>query len=153
MAPSFFMRYVSLSIIAYYAASFDKNNDNNTERTTPMVNHKIKITAGSQIFKATLSNNNSANKFRELLPLTMTMAELNGNEKYGNLPCPLTSDPSSPETIKAGDLMLYDSQTLVVFYKTFTTAYHYTKLGSIEDAAGLEKALGPGNVLITFEHE
>lgn len=79
------------------------------------------------------------------------MIELNGNEKYYNLPENIPTQSSNPATIQNGDLMLYGSNTLVLFYKTFSTSYSYTKLGSIDDATGLASALGSGNMTVTFE--
>jgi len=49
--------------------------------------------------------------------------------------------------------MLYGSKTLVLFYKTFSTSYSYTKLGEVDDATGLASALGPRDTKVTFELE
>ena len=118
-----------------------------------MADGKIKITVNSQTFTATLLENNSAKAFKEMLPLTNNMTELNGNEKYYDFPNSLPTNTSNPGTIKNGDLMLYGSKTLVLFYKTFSTTYSYTKLGSVDDVTGLATALGSGNVTVTFETE
>jgi hypothetical protein len=154
MRYSLLMILACLSIILCSASSCDKNDDNsNTENNTPMANGKIKITVNSQTFTATLLDNNSAKAFKEMLPLTINMIELNGNEKYYDLPNSLPTNSSNPQTIKNGDLMLYGSKTLVLFYKTFSTSYSYTKLGSVDDVTGLVSALGSGNVTVTFEVE
>ena len=88
-----------------------------------------------------------------MLPLEVSMTELHNNEKYADLTNSLPTNSSNPQTIKSGDLMLYGSRTLVLFYKSFSTSYIYTKLGSIDDVTGLEEALGEGNVIIKFESE
>jgi hypothetical protein len=111
----------------------------------------MRITVGKTLFTATLYDNATAKAFQSLLPLRLDMIELNGNEKYADLPCSLPTRTAHPGTIQNGDLMLYGSSSLVMFYETFRTAYHYTKIGRIDDPAGLAKALGPGNVSITFE--
>ena len=81
------------------------------------------------------------------------MVELNGNEKYVDLSRNLPTNAANPGTIQNGDLMLYGSATLVLFYKTFSTSYSYTKLGRIDDVTGLAAALGAGNVTVSFELE
>lgn len=130
-----------------------KNGNVNTEKIHPMENTKIKIIVNSKIFTATLLDNNSAKAFKELLPLTIKMNELNGNEKYHDFSKSLPTNSSIPGMINNGDLMLYGSKTLVLFYKTFSTSYNYTKLGKIDDITGLATALGSGNVTVTFELE
>ena len=85
--------------------------------------------------------------------MTVNMMELNGNEKYVDLPQGLPTAASNPGTIRAGDLMLYGSSTVVLFYKTFSTSNRYTRLGRIEDVTELAAALGTGNVLVTHELE
>lgn len=112
---------------------------------------KMKITIGSKVFNATLFDNPTAAAFKALLPLTLDMEELNGNEKKFDLDRSLPTDASNPKTINNGDLMLWQNNTVVLFYKSFSTSYSYTKLGRIDDPAALEAALGKGNVTVTFE--
>jgi hypothetical protein len=112
---------------------------------------RVRITVGSSVFAATLSDNAAAKAFAARLPLTVKMADLNANEKHVDLAKDLPRKPSNPGTIRGGDLMLYGSNTLVLFYKTFPTSYSYTRLGTVDDVTGLAAALGSGDVTITFE--
>lgn len=158
MKHSFLVIVAFMTMMVCSASSCDKNDDNSNtnntpENTTPMANGKIKIKVGSQTFTATLLDNNSAKAFKEMLPLTLNMTELNNNEKYYDLPNSLPTNSVNPGTIKNGDLMLYGSKTLVLFYKTFSTSYSYTKLGAVDDVTGLTAALGSANVTVTFELE
>lgn len=124
----------------------DDNNDNDT----PMRN-KLKITIGSTSFTATLEDNAAATAFKALLPLTIRMSEMNGNEKYFYLDENLPTASTRPGTIRTGDLMLYGANCLVVFYKSFSSSYSYTRLGRIDNPSRLEAALGSGSATITFE--
>lgn len=145
-----FLTYMSVLISGQ--SSCKKNEEiNNTKKSKLMANEKIQITVNSQVFTATLSDNNSSKAFKGMLPLTIDMIELNGNEKYHDFDHSLPNNSFNPKTINNGDIMLYGSKTLVLFYKSFSTSYSYTKLGTIEDVTGLAAALGSENVRLTIE--
>lgn len=112
---------------------------------------KIKITAGGKSFTAYLYGNETAKAFAEMLPMTLDMSELNGNEKYFYLSDDLPASAERPDKINSGDIMLYGSGCVVLFYDTFSTSYSYTRIGYMEDAAGLAAALGKGEAEVSFE--
>ena len=122
------------------------NNGQNEEEMT----RKITISAGGANFTATLADNRTAQAFASMLPLTLDMNELNGNEKYFYLDSSLPADSNNPGTINAGDIMLYGSDCLVLFYKTFSTSYSYTRVGKVDNPQQLETALGRSAVTVTF---
>lgn len=108
------------------------------------------MTVGERRFAITLTNNAAARAFAAQLPLTLNMVDLNGNEKHAELPKALPESASRPGTIHHGDLMLYGSSTLVVFYLGFDTSYAYTRMGRVDDPEGLAQALGQRAVRIHF---
>lgn len=112
----------------------------------------VNISVGGKTLAAQFYNNETAKAFIGSLPLTINMAELNGNEKYYTLPAALpTSKTERPAVMQAGDIMLWHSNTLVLFYETFANSYDgYTRLGYVTDAKGLAEALGTGGVTVTF---
>jgi hypothetical protein len=110
---------------------------------------KMKLTIGSKTFTATLADNPAAAKLKGMFPLTLDMQELNGNEKFARLKTHLPTDTVTPGTIHAGDLMLWQGDTLVLF----DTAYGYTRVGRLDDPAGLNAAVGPAGVTVRFESE
>ena len=111
------------------------------------------MTVGKRRFAITVTDNAAARAFAAQLPLTLEMSELNGNEKHGELPKTLPATSTKPGTIRSGDLMLYGSDTLVIFYATFNSAYSYTRLGRVEDSAALAAALGPHGVRVVFSKD
>ena len=113
-------------------------------------NTQINVKIGKKTFKATLYNNKTSKVLLKKLPVTYKMSELNGNEKYKYLSYDLPTNEKKVRKIKAGDIMLYGSDCLVVFYKNFKTSYRYTKVGHINNTKGLAKALGKGSVKVKF---
>jgi len=111
----------------------------------------MQVTVGSTVFTAKLFDNPTAQAFSERLSLTLNMRDVNANEKFIELSSSLPTSASKPGRIQSGDIMLYGSDGLVLFYKSLSTSYSYTRIGRIDDASGLEAALGAGNVTVTFE--
>lgn len=112
------------------------------------------MTVGEHRFAITLADNAAARALSAQLPLMLEMSELNGNEKYADLPTALPTDASRPGTIHAGDLMLYGRNTLVVFYETFRSSYAYTRLGRIDNTPDLlGEVLGRGDVRVVFSRK
>jgi hypothetical protein len=134
-------------------ASCDTGAGNNTDNNPHPTGSKMTIRIGTNTFNAALYDNATADAFKSLLPLTVSMDELNGNEKKVDLAGAFPTNASKPRTIQAGDLMIWGSNTLVLFYKTFPTSYSYTRLGRINDTEGLAAAVGSGNVTVTYQLE
>lgn len=132
-------------------ATDSTTTDNTENSTTPDMTTRITLTIGSARFAATLDTTDAAQAFADLLPMTVRMAELNGNEKYCSLSQSLPTATYRPGTIHAGDLLLWGSSTVVLFYETFSSSYSYTRLGSLDDPDGLVAAVGSGAVTVTFE--
>jgi hypothetical protein len=150
------MKWLILLISIYACNDSQSHNGNHLpvkDSTMATLKNEITIIIGPTSYKASLSNRETAEAFKDLLPFTINMIELNQNEKYYDLPQSLPKDSSNPKSIENGDLMLYGSNTLVLFYKPFQTSYNYTKIGKINNPEGLEKALGEGNVEVTFQLE
>ena len=133
------MKQITSTIIIYFIFMVNANAQ------------KIKISTGAASFVATAYDNSAATAFIALLPMTIGMNELNGNEKYHFLSQSLPLSPEYPSTIQAGDIMLYGTNCIVLFYETFTTSYGYTKIGLIDNPIGLKAALGSNNATVTFE--
>jgi hypothetical protein len=111
------------------------------------------MTIGERRFSVTLADTDAAKAFAARLPLTLDMAELNGNEKHADVPQPLPNDASRPGTIHHGDLMLYGDSTVVVFYKTFRSPYAYTRLGHVDDPDDLSGVLGRSSSRVVFSEQ
>lgn len=108
----------------------------------------MKVTIGEKTFGVTLKDNETAAAFAALLPMELSMSELNGNEKYHYLMGALPVNPQRVGRVEAGDLMLFGDDCVVLFYKSFSTGYSYTRIGRLDDVSGLEKAVGRGSVLV-----
>ena len=110
----------------------------------------MNIAINGRQFAVTLADNDTARAFAALVPMTLKMGDLHGNEKYHFLKTRLPSRPENPGRIHAGDLMLFGDDCVVLFYKDFDTGYSYTRIGRLQNAEGLASTVGRGAITAEF---
>lgn len=113
----------------------------------------IIITIKNKKYEAILYDNSTTKELIKKFPITITMSDLNGNEKYYNFSKSFSTSSENVANINKGDIMLFGDNCLVIFYKSFSTHYKYTKLGYIKNTEDLENSFGKGDINITFEME
>lgn len=112
---------------------------------------ELYITVNGQTRKVNLYDNQTTNELLMMLPMTITMDDLHRNEKYIYLDQNLSTQSQSIANIQKGDLMLYGSNCLVLFYESFPTTFQYTPIGKIENPISLDQIVGSGSIQVTFE--
>lgn len=127
------------------------NDNNNAEVTSEMTT--IQVIINGQEFEAELNDNEAARQLAEMLPMQLDMEDLHDNEKYFYFSDDFDTADEKLKEIHAGDLLIYDSKCLVLFYESFETTYQYTTLGKISDTTGLKEALGKDTATISFQTE
>ncbi len=112
----------------------------------------VELSVGGVSCKARFYDNETTQALFKKMPLTIEMQDLNDNEKYYDLqekfPYSMTEQP---DIIHAGEIMLWSSNTLVLFYKTFENSYGgYVRLGSVENMTELLPKLESDEVTVTL---
>ncbi|MBR3180377.1 hypothetical protein IKF57_02515 [Candidatus Saccharibacteria bacterium] len=110
---------------------------------------KLFVTIEGQKLEVKLAENATVSALLKMLPLELSMSDLNGNEKYAYLAEALPVDAVRPGRVEAGDVMLFGDDCLVIFYESFDTSYSYTKIGHIDNLP----ELGSREVVVGFEGE
>ena len=143
--------YIEVSTVRDAQGDVQKGNTKKAEATatTTQKAEDMKLIVGGKTFTVRLENNETVQALKAQLPLDLEMTERNGNEKYYYYST-LPTSATRPGTIRAGDIMLFQSNTLVIFYDTFESDYSYTRIGSVTDPEGLAEALGSGDVRVEW---
>lgn len=131
----------------------DKSQDHKNIETSKGDEEMLEgyITINEQEFDIHFYDNETVNQLFEQLPITITMNDLHGNEKYYYFQNHFSTNSESVNYVEAGDVMLFQENCLVIFYESFNTSYQYTKLGYIENAAGFKEVLGDGQVQVSIQ--
>ena len=151
---------VFASIFVYYKfGKEEKKKSNDTEyvevQDDEIVEASIKPFASEEAiilnidgvnYGMVLENNLTAYDLYSVLPLELTMDDLNNNEKYTYLSFSLYEAGDYTGRIQKGDVMLYQSNCIVIFYQDFDTDLHYTKIGHIDNLGDL----GTGSIKVSI---
>ena len=80
---------------------------------------KININIGGKILTATLADNATARDFASVLPLNVSMNDLFGREKYGDLPKALSENGPRKSKYEVGDIAYWspDHQFAVYYHQ------------------------------------
>lgn len=111
------------------------------QETAAATKTKGTITINGKKFNAEFYNNKTARAFMTHMSATYKMAKLNGNEIYKYVDYELPEKAKKVKKVHKGDIMLYGSDCIVIFYKTFKTSYSYTKIGKITNPKKLKSAI------------
>ena len=110
----------------------------------------MRLYIGEVEVPVTWEDNGTVQVLRDMLPMTIQMRIYSGFEQVG--PIPHVAEIFSQDeqiTTEPGDIVLYSSNQIVIFYGSNTWAY--TRLGHIElDQSEMGELLGNGNVEITI---
>ena len=127
--------------------------DNQQGEEKEMSEKTMRVQIGEYTFTAALEDNAATEALTAMMeegPVTVNMRDYSGFEKVGSLGISLPSSDRQTTT-QAGDIVLYQSDQVVIFYGS--NSWSYTRLARVEDLTGWGDALGSGNVTVTFSLE
>ena len=119
----------------------------NANTNTKKEENVMKININSEKYVINVENEALMEEIYNALPETFTMNELNGNEKYYYLNSTMkNANSEAVGQVQKGDVMLFGSDCLVIFYDSFETEFRYTKIGHIDNLGDI----GSSNVEVSI---
>lgn len=126
------IKFLTIFTLSFYSVA-------GVEQPKGLNMENIKVIIKNETYRVELEKNPTTQAFLERLPLEMEMRELNRNEKYGVISKGLPRGKGYSGDIEIGDLMLYGTDCIVLFYKNFNTPYSYTRLGKVIEKEKLKE--------------
>lgn len=120
-----------------------------SERTTNM---RIRISIADKVVSATVADNATARDFVSVLPLSVSMKDLFGREKYGDLPKALSENVPRKNTYEVGEIAYWSpAHQLAVYYQQDGESIASPGVISIAKIDAGAKAFNvPGSVKVTI---
>lgn len=114
---------------------------------------KMRITVNGKAITATLIDSETTRDFISLLPLTLTMNDLFGREKFGHLPRAISEEGKRTQTYEVGDVIYWSPrQDVAMFYRhdgQSIPSPGIIVMGKID--SGFEALNVPGSIKVTIE--
>ena len=114
---------------------------------------KIRLKVGNKVLTATLADNKTARDFVSLLPLTLTMNDLFGREKFGHLPRAISEEGKRTHTYEIGEIAYWSpGPDVAIFYRHDGQRIPnpgIILMGKLD--SGAEALDAPGSVRVRFE--
>lgn len=125
----------------------NKDNQSEDDITDNIPEEEImKLEIDENVLDVSWNNSASVTALKEIKPLTINMHLYGGFEQVGSIGQSIVSDDKEITT-KPGDIVLYSSNQIVVFFGTNT--WSYTKLGHINlSDSELNTLLNKSNVTL-----
>ena len=158
MTRNFFIVALVIATTAAYIAS-----NIQTEGTMPQASNeksskkpdimKIKLAIKDRVLTATLKDNKTAQDFVSLLPVTLTMNDLFGREKFGHLPRAISERGARMHSYEVGQIVYWSpGPDLAIFYRDDHQAIPdpgIIVIGKLD--SGVEALNVDGSVKVTIE--
>lgn len=114
---------------------------------------KLRITANGKVMTATMADNETARDFVAMLPLTLTMDDLFGREKFATLPKAASQGGPRQHAYRVGQIAYWSPKNdVAIFYRhdgQTVPSPGLIILGEVD--AGVEALGVSGRVTVTFE--
>lgn len=124
------------------------------QASSEVVQHvKININIGGRILTARLADNGTARDFVSVLPLNLTLKDLFGREKYGDLPKALSENGPRKNRYEVGDIAYWSpNQQVAVYYHQDGESIPSPGIIPVAKVDGGTEAFNvPGSVKVTIE--
>lgn len=135
----------------------EPGDDDSNENQDPMKNNTLRVSVNGRSFTATLLDNAATEALKERLAqgtVTLRMDDYGDMEKVGSLGFSLPRNDSRTTTAP-GDIVLYQGNSIVIFYGSNT--WSYTRLGKVDGVSSREQMLerwgaaGSADVTLSLE--
>jgi hypothetical protein len=116
-------------------------------------NMKININIGGKTLTATLVDNATAREFASVLPLTLSLNDLFGREKFGDLPKALSENGPRGKRYEVGDIAYWPpDHQFAIYYSQDGQSIPLPGIIPIAKIEGVAEAFNvPGSVKVTIE--
>ena len=146
---------LAMSLIVTCSSKAETPSSSKPKRAPSETSHNMKINVkiSGKTFTATLADNPTARDFVSLLPLKVSMNDLFGREKYGDLPRAISEKAPRTNSYRVGDIAYWSpDHQLAVYYRHDNQRIPSPGIIPVAKLdAGVEAFQVPGSVNVTIE--